>query len=155
MKWRMSLTVTYSAADYNTSSNSMGGMPSLGNRQLRSTSSKPSTISTPNTPTNLAPCPKTCTELQRTSALEGGYYYGVDQALVLSMLIYVHCAYVAYVCLYLCIFATSLYTSVCAYGLLYLLMPPMPAYVYLSICLWVMILAKEFSVMKYGRKGSG
>jgi hypothetical protein len=76
----------------------------------------------------------------------------MDQRLVLSILMHIHCMYVAYiclysyVCLYLCIFATYLCTSVCAYGFLCLLMPLMYAYVYLSICLWVMISAKEFSI---------
>jgi hypothetical protein len=42
----------------------------------------------------------------------------MDQVLVLSMLMLVCYAYVAYGCLYLRIFATGLCTSICAYGLL-------------------------------------
>jgi hypothetical protein len=151
-KWRMLLTVTYSTAIYNTSSNGAGGMPSLGNRQPKSTNSKPSMTSMLDTPTNPAPCQTTCTKLRRTSAVEGGYCHGMDQRLVPAVLMPIHCMYVAYVCLYtcvylyLCIFATCLCTSVCAYSFLYLLMPLMYAYVYLSICLWVMTLVKEFSV---------
>jgi hypothetical protein len=151
-KWRTLLTVAYSAAGYNTSSNGVGGMPSLGNRQPKSTNSKLSTTSMLDTPTNPAPCQKTYTKLRRTSALEGGYCHGVDQRLVLAVLMPIRCMCVACVCLYscvhlyLCIFATCLCTSVCAYGFLSLLMPLVYAYVYLSICLWVMISAKEFSV---------
>jgi hypothetical protein len=80
------------------------------------------------------------------------YCHGVDQRLVPSMLMHIRCMYVAYVrlysyvCLCLCMFATCLCTSVCAYGFLCLLMPLMYAYVYLSICLWVMTSVKEFSV---------
>jgi hypothetical protein len=81
-----------------------------------------------------------------------GKCHGMDQRLILSVLMPIHCMYIAYVCLYscvylyLCIFATCLCTSVCAYCFLCLLMPLIYAYVYLSICLWVMILVKEFSV---------
>jgi hypothetical protein len=76
----------------------------------------------PDTPTNLALCLKTRTKLRRTSALEGGYYYGMEQILVLSN------AYVYVLRLYLLIFLCLLIS--------------MHAYVHLSICLW----AKEFSV---------
>jgi hypothetical protein len=72
-------------------------------------------------------------------------------------------AYPLYVCclcslIFLCLLvsmyvATCLCTSVCAYGFLCLLMPLMYAYVYLSICLWVMTSVKEFSV-GLRRKGS-
>jgi hypothetical protein len=78
-KWRMSLTAAYSANGYNTLSNSMGGMTSLGNRQLKSTSSKPLMTSMPTIPTNPAPSQKIPTKLQWTSALEGGYCHGMDQ----------------------------------------------------------------------------
>jgi hypothetical protein len=78
----------------------------------------------PDTPTNPAPCPRTYTKLQRTSALEGGYCHRMGQMLVLSMLMHIRCTYVAYVCLYpyvclyLRMFAISLCTSIHAYGLL-------------------------------------
>jgi hypothetical protein len=110
----MSLTVTYSADDYSTLSNGAGGMTSLGNRQPKSTSSKPSTTSTPNTPTNPAPSQKTSTKLRWTSALEGGYCHGVDQMAALLVLMHA-------------------YPSAYAYWVDYVLFTLPPDYAYLSL----------------------
>jgi hypothetical protein len=111
-------------------------MTSLGNRQPKSTSSKPSTTSTPNTPTNLAPSQKTSTKLRWTSALEGGYCHGVDQMAAPLVLMHaypsayahqfdyvcLHCHLLMHICfcLWFLMFAYDIYA--CLYMFIYLLM---------------------------------
>jgi hypothetical protein len=74
--------------------------------------------SIPDTPTNLALCPKTCAKLRRTSTLEGGYYHGMEQMFVLLNTY----AYLLRLCLFMfaCIymFAICLCIFVYTYGLL-------------------------------------
>jgi hypothetical protein len=118
----MSLTVTYSADDYSTLSNGAGGTTSLGNRQPKSTSSKPSMTSMPNTPTNPAPSQKTSTKLRWTSALEGGYYHGVDQMAALLVLMHVYALVLMHA-----------YPSAYAYWVDYVLFTLPPDYAYLSL----------------------
>jgi hypothetical protein len=118
----MLLTVTYSADGYSTLSNSAGRITSLGNRQPKSTSSRPSMTSIPNTPTNPAPSQKISTKLQWTLALEGGYYHGMDQMARLLVLMHV----------YLLVLMHA-YPSAYAYWVDYVLFMLLPDYAYLSL----------------------
>jgi hypothetical protein len=130
-------------------------MPSLGNRQLRLTSSKPSMTSMPDTPTNLALCLKTHTRLQRTSALQGGYCHGVQQIFGLSMLMHNCCTYD---CLYLLILLCSLISMyVC-----HLLMHTCSCLCCLCMLIFIIYLLMGHDISegifhwttRYGRKGS-
>jgi hypothetical protein len=78
--------------------------------------------SMPNTPTNPAPSQKTSTKLQWTSALEGGYYHGMDQMAILLVLMHV----------YALVFMHA-YPSAYAYWVDYVLFTLPPDYVYLSL----------------------
>jgi hypothetical protein len=78
--------------------------------------------SMPNTPTNPAPSQKTSTKLWWTSALEGGYYHGMDQMAILLVLMHV----------YALVFMHA-YPSAYAYWVDYVLLTLTPDYAYLSL----------------------
>jgi hypothetical protein len=108
-------------------------MTSLGNGQPKLISSKPSMTSMPNTPTNPAPLQKTSTKLRRTSALEGGYCYGMDQIAVPLVLMHAYpSAYVHWLIIFAYV-ATCLCTFVFAYGFLCLL-------IYARLCMFIWLL---------------
>jgi hypothetical protein len=78
--------------------------------------------STPDTPTNPAPSQKTSTKLRWTSALEGGYYHGVDQMTALLVLMHVYALVLMHA-----------YLSAYAYWVDYVLFTLPPDYAYLSL----------------------
>jgi hypothetical protein len=76
----------------------------------------------PNIPTNPAPSQKTSTKLRWTSALEGGYYHGMDQIAVLLVLMHVYALALMHA-----------YPSAYAYWVDYVLFTLPPDYAYLSL----------------------